>query len=210
MKIGILFDMDGTLWDSSENVAASWNEVISRRKLNLKTLTKADIMSVMGHTMTEIADDLFASVSEELRYDLSDECMANENDYLSREGGTLYPGLIPTLKTLAGMLPLSIVSNCQSGYIETFLDYYDLWSLFTDHLCFGDNGLPKGDNIRLLAERNSYSRYFYVGDIQADHDAAVAGGAEFIHAAYGFGTVHEKVPTIRAFSELPDLIRKLL
>lgn len=22
---GIIFDMDGTLWDSAENVAASWN-----------------------------------------------------------------------------------------------------------------------------------------------------------------------------------------
>ena len=26
MKKGILFDLDGTLWDSREAVAASWNE----------------------------------------------------------------------------------------------------------------------------------------------------------------------------------------
>lgn len=25
---GIIFDMDGTLWDSAENVAASWNLAI--------------------------------------------------------------------------------------------------------------------------------------------------------------------------------------
>ena len=28
MKRGIIFDMDGTLWDSAENVAKSWNVAI--------------------------------------------------------------------------------------------------------------------------------------------------------------------------------------
>lgn len=28
MKRGIIFDMDGTLWDSAENVAESWNVAI--------------------------------------------------------------------------------------------------------------------------------------------------------------------------------------
>ena len=36
MKKGLIFDMDGTLWDSSENVAASWNE-------KLKALGYTDI-----------------------------------------------------------------------------------------------------------------------------------------------------------------------
>ena len=31
MKKGILFDLDGTLWDSSEQVAVSWKEALEQR-----------------------------------------------------------------------------------------------------------------------------------------------------------------------------------
>ena len=31
MKRGIIFDMDGTLWDSAENVAKSWNVAIRQQ-----------------------------------------------------------------------------------------------------------------------------------------------------------------------------------
>ena len=48
-----------------------------------------------------------------------------------------------------------------------------------------------------------------MGDIKADYEAAVAGGADFIHAAYGFGAVDAPVPGIRTFSELPELLRSL-
>ena len=31
VKQGIIFDMDGTLWDSAANVAESWNVAIEKR-----------------------------------------------------------------------------------------------------------------------------------------------------------------------------------
>ena len=34
MKTGLIFDMDGTLWDSSENVAKAWNEKINQLGLD--------------------------------------------------------------------------------------------------------------------------------------------------------------------------------
>ena len=36
---GIIFDMDGTLWDSAENVAASWNLAISELGLKREPIT---------------------------------------------------------------------------------------------------------------------------------------------------------------------------
>jgi len=50
---GIIFDMDGTLWDSAENVAKSWNKAIADYGYERAPITKEDMYSVMGKTMGE-------------------------------------------------------------------------------------------------------------------------------------------------------------
>ena len=45
-KQGIIFDMDGTLWDSAENVAKSWNKAIADYGYERAPITKEDMYSV--------------------------------------------------------------------------------------------------------------------------------------------------------------------
>lgn len=208
-RTGVIFDMDGTLWDSSQEVADSWTQVLQRRPETARVLTKEEIQAVMGMTMTRIAQTLFSDLPEETQMMLLAECTDYENEYLSLHGARLYPGLKETLLTLSDQYPLFIVSNCQSGYIEAFLSYYRFGTYFRDFLCFGDNGLPKADNIRELARRSDLDVYYYVGDIQGDYDATMKAGGRFIHAAYGFGTINAPVPAIRSLSELPGLLKTL-
>lgn len=204
MKQGIIFDMDGTLWDSAENVAKSWNEAIAQSGLLKKTLTTADIKAVMGKTMDKIAEELFGELDDRPREKLLALCCEAENDYLREHGGMLYEGVRETFSALKEKYHLYIVSNCQSGYIEAFLDYYGLWDFIEDIECYGNNGRMKGENIRLLAERNHLTAAVYVGDIQGDYDASMQAGVGFIHAAYGFGTVAQEVPAIGAITELAE------
>ena len=63
-KQGIIFDMDGTLWDSAANVAESWNEAIRQDGRLNKALTETDIKGVMGKTMDVIADILFPELEK--------------------------------------------------------------------------------------------------------------------------------------------------
>ena len=151
-------------------------------------------MSAASQSMTEI--------SEKEQETLLAECCRIENDYLREHGGVLYPDLEDTFKELKKTYELYIVSNCQKGYIEAFLDHYHFWDYFSDIECYGDNLLQKGDNIRLLADRNHLEEAVYVGDIQGDYDASRKAGIGFIHAAYGFGIVPEAQYKIQAFSEL--------
>lgn len=81
------------------------------------------------------------------------------------------------------------MSNCQSGYIEAFLEYYKINDYIEDIECFGNNDLPKWDNIALIIKRNNLKNPVYVGDIDNDRIAAGKAGADFIYAEYGFGDV---------------------
>lgn len=201
--------MDGTLWDSSANVAASWTEIIRKHGCGMPDITQKDIMGVMGLTMDRIADILFGTLPKDERTKMLDLCCEYENEYLRKHGGILYPGLEETLIRLKEEYDLYIVSNCQKGYIEAFLDYYGFGKYFDDIECYGNNLFEKGDNIALVVERNKLDKAWYVGDIQGDCNAAMKAGIDFIHASYGFGTVEQAVPELKCFSELPELMKSL-
>ncbi|MDE6970263.1 MAG: HAD family hydrolase [Eubacterium sp.] len=208
MKTGIIFDMDGTLWDSASQVAAAWSAV-TVPKLG-KRVTEEDMYRTMGMPMDQLAKAIFPDHELSELLPILEEGYQEENDYLIRHGAVLYPDLIDTIQLLSKTYPLYIVSNCQQGYIEAFLTYYKLEPYFKDFICFGENNRPKGENIALIIERNHLERGIYVGDIQADYEAAVAAGADFIHAAYGFGKVEADVPKLQAFRELPQLLKSVL
>ena len=209
MKKAIIFDMDGTLWDSADNVAISWNIAMKKFGYERAPINEADMQSVMGKTMDKIAEILFDKVEGEERKALLELACKEENDYLREHGGVLYPEIRKTMECLKEDYRLFIVSNCQAGYIEAFLDYYQFHDLVEDIECYGNNDKPKAENIQLICQRNGIAAEdaVYVGDIQGDYDSSMAAGVKFIHAAYGFGTIDAEVVKIDAFSDLPKVVK---
>ena len=45
-KKGIIFDMDGTLWDSAEGVAKAWSKVVSERYTDQRVINFTDIVTL--------------------------------------------------------------------------------------------------------------------------------------------------------------------
>lgn len=209
MKKGIIFDMDGTLWDSAASVAGCWTEVLKNQYDSVRIVTEDDLQSVMGLTMDKLAAALFPNVEESLRMQMLEDCCNAENAYLEQHGAVLYEGLEDVLKQLQKDYHLYIVSNCQSGYIEAFLTYYGFGHYFEDIECYGNNQLKKGDNIRNVVERNHLEQAVYVGDIQGDYDASCEAGVAFIHAAYGFGTIEQEVAKIISLQELQECVERV-
>jgi phosphoglycolate phosphatase len=200
---GLIFDLDGTLWSTVEVCARAWNEAQRSLGPQVKSITAEDVKAVTGLTQEEIFRRLFPGHDEASRQLLGERCMQEEDVFLDREGGQLYPGVVEGLIRLAERYRLAIVSNCQTGYIERFLEKNALATLFCDIECHGNTGLTKRDNIVRLVERQKLKRCVYIGDTLTDERAAHGAGLPFYWAAYGFGV---NVPSDRSFAEFSQLV----
>lgn len=204
---GIIFDLDGTLWNATEQIMNAWNEILCKHpEISRGKLEFTELRQCMGLVMYDIAAKLFPDESEEKRNSLMDEMCSYENEYLSIHGGTLYPGLEDTLKELKKNYRLFIVSNCQSGYIEAFLHAHNLSSYFEDTEYWGRTRATKGESNRILIARNNLNNPVYVGDTIGDAKSAADAGIPFIYASYGFGTVDKYDYSINRISELTDIV----
>ena len=53
---GILFDLDGTLWDSVDEIIYTWNQVLEEHHWFRPPITRSEQESVMGLQMDETSD----------------------------------------------------------------------------------------------------------------------------------------------------------
>lgn len=206
----IIFDLDGTMWNALDGIHLTWNQVVANHSdYRKEPISFEELKGCLGLPMTEIAARLFPSTTAEQQQALMDECCAKENDYLAEHGGILYPRLEETLLKLKKSYQLFVVSNCQPGYIESFIKAHKLEKCFDDIECWGNNLLPKGENNKLIMERNKVTRAVYVGDTAGDEESARVAGIPFIFAKYGFGEAKAPDYILDAFSNLPELMDQI-
>lgn len=185
---GLILDVDGTIWNTTGIVADAWNKIIDEKYPQVPHVTAEILKGQFGKTMDVIADNLFGMLKAEEKKILMKECCSNEQKaILENQIDITYEGVLNTLQRLYKKIPLFIVSNCQSGYIELVMKKNGITQLIKDFECFGNNGLPKDKNISLIAERNGLKKPVYVGDTQGDYEACKKAGVPFIWASYGFG-----------------------
>ena len=206
----LIFDIDGTLWDSRALVAEGYNLQLHDEGLVGYDTDAEELKTLFGKTMTEIADLLFPDIPQQQRYDLMQRCMDRENAYLAQSSCRVgYEGIVETLESLARDYRLFIVSNCQKGYPELVMEKLGVTHLFTGWLCYGDTQTPKGETILRLMERYHLHAACYIGDTQGDMEAAHYAGLPFVWASYGFGTPETYEARISAPAELPALLKEI-
>jgi phosphoglycolate phosphatase len=197
----IIFDLDGTLWDASAVSAAAWDEAFSQLGLQHR-ITAQDVRRVSGLPFETCVATLCPEPS-----DVSMEALIRildgvEKLAFQRTGGRLYDEVSQGIRLLASQYPLFIVSNCQTWYLESFLDVTGLRDCFRDYESHGRTGQPKSENIAAVVRRNGLENPVYIGDTAGDQAAAADSGVAFIHARYGFGRVEEPCRSFSSFAEL--------
>ena len=203
----IIFDVDGTLWDATEIITRSWNEYIHEKEHMDMEIDPVYLSSLFGRLLSDIAKHIFPELPEEEQLRIIEGCCKAEEEALLKDCAPLYEGLEDTLKELSGRYPLYIVSNCQAGYIEAFLETSGLGKYFKGHLCPGDTGMEKGKNIMKICRDYNLKSPVYVGDTMGDYNACQEAGVPFIWAAYGFGDVKTPWKRIERPADLLEICK---
>ncbi len=205
---GLILDVDGTIWNTTPIVAEAWNKAIDENFPQVKHVSADILKGQFGKTMDIIADNLFTCLSKEEKKILMEKCCLAEQAALhSNTKNITYDGVVETIKFLSKQLPVFIVSNCQAGYIEVVMEKNGITDVIKDFECFGNNGLPKHENISLIVKRNGLKSAVYVGDTQGDYEACKMAGLPFIWAAYGFGRPEDEnyYAKLEEFAQLKEL-----
>ena len=123
IKKAVIFDADGTLWDSVDLVAKAFSiKLQDFPETKGIRISREDLLPLMGKTMDQFAKGLIPQVEEMRGKEILGHCMMFENYYLSEHKVAFYPHLEECIAALkAAEIGRYIVSNCQQGYIDAVL-----------------------------------------------------------------------------------------
>lgn len=198
----LVFDLDGTLWDSCATVAKAWTQGALEMGHPELSLTSEMVKTTMGLTFDEIFEKLWPHLNLHDRRLIGHHCETVESALLVQEPGTLFDGVKRGLLELSDHYRLMIVSNCQTGYIENFLHHSGLEDLFEDWECFGDTHRPKSENIQLILKRTKVESAWYFGDTLKDESSARSAGTPFAFVEWGFGSAENPDLSFASFDQL--------
>lgn len=201
----IIFDVDGTLWDSTDIVAKAWTEVIQQKTDLDMIITAEKLHGLFGQILPDIAKQIFTEETPERQLELINMCCDEEHRALLLTPPAPFPGMEETLAELSKKYKLYMVSNCEAGYIEVFLEATGFAPYFQGHLCPGDTGNAKASNILQIIREHNLKSPVYVGDTAGDYKATKEAQIPFVFASYGFGDVENPDYIIKKPTDLLEL-----
>lgn len=184
----VIFDLDGTLIDTLDDLADSMNFVLSGAGFPVRT--KSEIRSFIGNGLGMLAkralpDDCEDRTVREVTLRLKEYYALH-----SRIKTKPYDGIMECLDEIkqkgikCAVLTNKLESAAKSLCEDFFAEYFDM-------VC-GDNGVdrlkPAPDGIERISEQFNIPKeeIFYVGDSEVDAETAINAGVKSIGVLWGF------------------------
>ena len=211
MSADILFDLDGTLIDSSPGILASFGRVLAAHGLAPVVPLEASLIGPpLAVTLQQVS-----GIADEARLARLVEAFKQDYDTAGCLATKVFPDVAAGLAQLAAAgSRLFIVTNKRLVPTRRILEALGLAPFFAG-IHTRDETEPMAPSKTVVTQRVvarygiERSRAFFVGDSDEDATAARENGLAFIHAAYGYGAAgiaETPAAVLDRFSRLPDLV----
>lgn len=185
--VNILFDLDGTLLDTTEGIIESVCHTL--RVLNLPIPTSSGLLAFVG-------PPLQMSFMEKYGFDQHEAQNAADifRDYYKTQAmlkAKLYPGIIQLMEDLKNTgKHLAVATYKREDYAQKILSHFGI-DKYCESIRGADNfnQLKKSDIIKLCVEElgGDKKQSVLVGDTKHDALGAQEAGIDFLGVTYGFG-----------------------
>lgn len=184
---GVIFDLDGTLVDTIEDLKDSLNEVLI--KYSLKTLNREETLARVGSGIRNLVYSSIESDKNISKEDLYKEFLKVYS--INVVNKTIpYEGIIDTLKELKRRgYKLGVVSNKKNGLVKVIVNKFfkGIFSFYTGERR-GYKLKPNPDLVELCLNKIECSKdeTYYIGDSQVDYLTGQNSSLKTILVSYGF------------------------
>ncbi len=198
----ILFDLDGVLLDSQENMRQAWGVV--REKTGLE-MPFEDYFALIGRPFKDIMARL--GVTSDIKQ-IEKIYMTASFDFLS--DASFFNGVRESLRELDDMgIKMGVVTSKDKPRTKAVLSQLDVKFVSIQSPNDILRGKPAPDHLLVaMAEAGEDpADTLFMGDMDTDWQAARRAGIDYVHAGWGYGDLPEPVPTLTSISDLPEFIR---
>lgn len=202
----IIFDLDGTLWETIEATYIAANIIVEKHK-ELKKISKETIIKGMGLSTQENATNYIPYIPAKQGIKYMKEISQKTSEIINEKNVVIYDGVIETLKELSKEYKIGIITNNRDEYAKTFLNITKLKEYFTDYMGSASYNITKGEAIKQMVKKYNEKENYYVGDIKKDQEATMYAGIKFIHAKYGFEPNLKSELSIKKIQDLPKILK---
>jgi len=203
----LIFDLDGTLWNSNESCVKGWNSVLE--KLDYKDrITVQGMDLITGKSVDECIDILLPGIKEK-HNDITELITISEKEAIEKSGASIYPDVLEKTIDLSSYFKIFIASNCQESYLLKFIEYSDLAPVLSGWDCYGSSKTEKHLMISNIKRKNNIQRAVYIGDTAYDKESAELSGSDFIQVTYGFGAPIKNATSFNNFYDLHQHLLKM-
>lgn len=199
----IIFDMDGTLVNSSVTIARAINYV--RQNLGFEAMNETDILRLVNDHTINPAQTFYHAKA----FDADHEKWFSEYYSKNHENElVLYDGIRELLVTLkAKGHSLAVATNAYRVSTIESLTHLDVYELFDGIACYDDvaQGKPHPDMLHKLLDELEHQSHeaLFIGDGPRDEMASQRAEIEYIMVDWGFT---EHADAVRSVEDLHQIL----